>query len=334
MWAKKNHLNLFLYSVSKHYPITIFDTETTGLSKTDYIVQFAGQRLEYNEEKKNYEVTKDIDIFIKPPIIMSQEVIEIHGLTNEFLATKPTEDECFNEIFDFLNYPSIIMGYNVSFDIKMVKGMFERQGKNFNPTSVVDVYQMVRESCIKADNSNDRKLETMTRYFKLDEDISFHSSADDVLATWRVAQHLCHLYINTLNNDKNIIPVKGFLSEGTVWNKSKYVNRIYCTIIAQGKRFYLYYDNFYGCWCTNKDTPSDIARYLDMDDIHEQLIMEAKRQMIQEKWNKMKKENKLNDTDWNTFYTQELSKISKIKPDKIKYNFHVQPGGEINVKFA
>lgn len=335
MWAKKNYLNLFLYAVSKHYPLTIFDTETTGLSQADYIVQFAGQRLEYNETKKEYEVTKEIDLYIKPPVIMSEDVINIHGLTNEFLAAKPTEEECFDEIYNFLNYPSIILGYNVKFDIKMTKGMFERQGKTFAPSSVIDVFGMVKEACIKTDDLPDRKLETIARYFKLDKDITFHSAVDDVTATWRVARFLCDAYIETLKQDKDIVKVKGFLADGTVWNKSKYVNRIYCTVIAQGKRISLYYDNYRSCWCENRDTPADIMRWLDMDDIHEQLLQEAKRQTVREKLGKLKEKGKIREEDMEHLYAEELSKISEVKPDKIKYDFKVQAGGKLNeIKFV
>jgi DNA polymerase III epsilon subunit-like protein len=113
--------------------IAVFDTETTGLSKTKilndetlvlwpHIVQFS--YIIYDTEIK--KIIKTVDFVIKIPenINISDEVSDIHGITNFISQTSQYKIEDALSLFsnDYLNYGiDIIVGHNLSFDINMLK---------------------------------------------------------------------------------------------------------------------------------------------------------------------------------------------------------------------
>jgi len=110
--------------------LLVFDTETTGLPpKTKsiqiedldlwpYIVQFS--YIVYDTE--NNSIIKIKDSIIKIPIVMCQEVIDIHGITNEMSQSSTCNIENVLEEFhkDFENVDCVV-AHNVNFDLNMVK---------------------------------------------------------------------------------------------------------------------------------------------------------------------------------------------------------------------
>jgi DNA polymerase III epsilon subunit-like protein len=113
--------------------IAVFDTETTGLPKSKiinnlslslwpYIVQFS--YIIYDTELK--KIIKTVDLVIKIPenINISDEVSDIHGITNFISQTSPhtIEEALIHFGNDYLNYNiDLIVGHNLSFDINMLK---------------------------------------------------------------------------------------------------------------------------------------------------------------------------------------------------------------------
>jgi DNA polymerase III epsilon subunit-like protein len=110
--------------------ILVFDTETTGLPpKTksmrmedlDYwphVVQFS--YIVYDTE--SHSIIKLKDSIIKIPINMCQEVIDIHGITNEMSQSSTCYIENVLEEFcyDFEDV-DIVVAHNMSFDLNMIK---------------------------------------------------------------------------------------------------------------------------------------------------------------------------------------------------------------------
>ena len=122
-----------LKSVFNIMKIAIFDTETTGLPKTKllndetlalwpHIVQFS--YIIYDTELK--KIIKTVDFVIKIPenINISDEVSDIHGITNFISQNSQYKIEHALLLFsdDYLNYGiDLIVGHNLSFDINMLK---------------------------------------------------------------------------------------------------------------------------------------------------------------------------------------------------------------------
>ena len=113
--------------------IAVFDTETTGLPKTKilndeslslwpHIVQFS--YIIYDTELKKIRKTVDIVIKIPESINISDEVSDIHGITNFISQNSQYKIEDALSFFsnDYLNYGiDLIVGHNLGFDINMLK---------------------------------------------------------------------------------------------------------------------------------------------------------------------------------------------------------------------
>lgn len=110
--------------------LLVFDTETTGLPpKTknmkmedlDYwphVVQFS--YIVYDTESNI--IIKIKDSIIKIPVNMCQEVIDIHGITNEMSQSSTCNIENVLEEFyyDFENVDCVV-AHNINFDLNMIK---------------------------------------------------------------------------------------------------------------------------------------------------------------------------------------------------------------------
>jgi DNA polymerase III epsilon subunit-like protein len=129
--------------------IIVFDTETTGLPKSKiinelslslwpYIVQFS--YVIYDTELKKIIKTVDLIIRIPENINISDEVSDIHGITNFISQTSQykIEDALTHFSRDYINYNiDLIVGHNLSFDINMLKVELMREIIN-NQNNLID----------------------------------------------------------------------------------------------------------------------------------------------------------------------------------------------------
>lgn len=179
--TRKN--TLLLFSLGKDYPFIVFDVETTGKKcEVDYIVQISA--IKYIAIDSVPQEIDRLDVYIKPPFLMEQDVMNVHHITNEFLEDKPSEEEVFEYIKNFFGINPIVLGYNVEFDVGFMKKMYERMGEEFTPQIYLDILDMARD--IIKDKMENYKLETVVKHYGLDDEITFHSAIDDVIATSRL----------------------------------------------------------------------------------------------------------------------------------------------------
>ena len=104
----------------------VWDTETTGLDP------FTGDRLvEIGavELINHVRTGREYHQYINPLRSMSEEVIRVHGLTEEFLADKPTFDEIVDEFLAFVGTDSKLVAHNASFDMKFLNFQLKELGK-------------------------------------------------------------------------------------------------------------------------------------------------------------------------------------------------------------
>jgi DNA polymerase III epsilon subunit-like protein len=118
--------------------ILVFDTETTGkinnykeLSETEtqpYIVQFS--YVSYDTDKNQSSISDNI-IQIPEHVIIPQECINIHGITQEKCENEGVI--LYNVLRDFfikVKQADYIVGHNLEFDVKMLVIEFYRLKKN------------------------------------------------------------------------------------------------------------------------------------------------------------------------------------------------------------
>jgi len=164
-----------------------FDVETTGLSAAkERIIEIGAIR--YKVKKFKLVEDKVLHHYINPGRVLKNEIIIATGITNEFLADKPTEEQVFPEIAEFFS-DTAVAGYNVPFDLRFTNELYARNGSVYQNKGVIDVIRMARER-IPKENIDDYKLESVGRYY----DIQFraHSALEDARAT----AALCQIFIS------------------------------------------------------------------------------------------------------------------------------------------
>lgn len=95
----------------------VLDTETTGLDpfKGDKIVEIGCVELE-----NHLPTGRTYHQYINPMRSMSEEVIAVHGLTEEFLSDKPIFAEIADDFLAFVGEDAKLVIHNAAFDMKFL----------------------------------------------------------------------------------------------------------------------------------------------------------------------------------------------------------------------
>lgn len=242
-------------------PIFVLDTETTGVKpQQDRIIQISAVRLDRNASGQ-YQITNYLDQYIKPPFPVPDAASAVNYITNDFLADKPTEEQVFPIIRQFLWDAEIgngiVLGYNNHrFDDVIISCMYERRiGKPFCPICSVDCMKLAEE-IVKRSSLPDQSLKlsnVANLYGVLEENM--HNALTDILVTGRLAFRLYEDYIDNYKqneiivNNKSKIVITGMYR----FKKSKTVNYIMITgsvmtpegVVVTGKIRYDVWDKRY-----------------------------------------------------------------------------------------
>ena len=114
-------------NISLNKPLCVFDLETTGLQVTkDRIVQIAVIKINPDGLKE------ELNLIVNPEMEIPQEVIDIHGITNERAKECPTFKELAVQVATFIGN-SDLAGFNSNkFDIPVLAEEFLRVGVDFD----------------------------------------------------------------------------------------------------------------------------------------------------------------------------------------------------------
>jgi len=122
----------------------ILDTETTGLDfrTGDRVIEIGcvelrGRRL----------TGQRFHAYINPGREVPQGAIEIHGLTNEFLADKPKFAEIVADFVEFIRGAELVI-HNAAFDVGFLNnelGLLQMEGIDQLCSEVIDTLRMARE---------------------------------------------------------------------------------------------------------------------------------------------------------------------------------------------
>lgn len=121
----------------------VFDTETTGLDpfQGDRVVEIGCVEL------INHVPTGNVyHQYINPERSLSEEVVKVHGLTEEFLSDKPTFKEIADEFLSFIGSDSKLIAHNAPFDIKFLNAELSWIGKEpLSGDRVIDTVVLARK---------------------------------------------------------------------------------------------------------------------------------------------------------------------------------------------
>ncbi|MGV6817171.1 MAG: DNA polymerase III subunit epsilon [Thiotrichales bacterium] len=123
----------------------VLDTETTGLDPK------AGHRvIEIGcVEMVNRRLTgKVFHQYLQPDREVEQGAVEVHGITNEFLADKPRMEDVIEQFVDFIRGAELII-HNAPFDVGFLNHEFALVGPGWGQiddiATVIDTLVMARE---------------------------------------------------------------------------------------------------------------------------------------------------------------------------------------------
>ena len=157
-------------------PIVFFDLETTGVNIVkDRIVEISILKIfpNGNKESKTW--------LVNPTIEIPNEVIAIHGITNEKIANEPTFDQLHKEILNLIE-DCDLGGYNSNkFDIPLLAEEFLRCGVDFSMKNIktVDVQNIFHKL-------EKRTLSAAYKFYCNKELVDAHSAEADTIATYEV----------------------------------------------------------------------------------------------------------------------------------------------------
>ena len=175
-------------------PICFFDLETTGVNIThDRIVEISILKVFPNgtEESKTW--------LVNPEMTIPEEVIEIHGISNEKVANEPTFKELAKDINNMIK-DSDLGGFNSNrFDIPLLAEELLRcdidfDMKNRNAVDVQNIFHKMEQRTLVA-----------AYKFYCDKDLTnAHSAAADTKATYEVLKAQLDRYDSLENNMKSL----------------------------------------------------------------------------------------------------------------------------------
>lgn len=110
-----------------------FDIETTGLDPMyDEIIEIGAIKIEDGKEIETFST------LIKPEYEIDEFITELTGITNEMVMDAPKINEVLPKFMDFIK-DSIILGYNVNFDINFIYDNLINEDNNPNLLVAFDV---------------------------------------------------------------------------------------------------------------------------------------------------------------------------------------------------
>ena len=140
----------------------VIDTETTGFepAEGDRMVEIG-----WIELVNHMPTGKNLQLYINPEREIPEEVIAVHGITNEFVADKPTFAECYTEFIDFVGTDSKLVIHNAEFDMKFINYQLGQVGhKAISWSRVVDTLAIAR----KKFPGSPANLDALCRRFDID----------------------------------------------------------------------------------------------------------------------------------------------------------------------
>ena len=175
-------------------PICFFDLETTGINVAkDRIVEIAILKVypNGNKESKTW--------LVNPEMQIPEDVIAVHGISNEKVANEPTFKELSKEIYAMIK-DSDLGGFNSDrFDIPLLAEEMLRAEIDFDMKSTVSVdVQTIFHKMEK------RTLAAAYKFYCNKELTDAHSAAADTNATYEVLLSQLDRYPDLENNVKKL----------------------------------------------------------------------------------------------------------------------------------
>ena len=190
----KQYQNVKMSSLFSIFDSVIFlDTETTGLdSKNDKLIEIAAIKVILEEGK--LKIAKDFDYFIKLPdgMVLSEEITELTGITNEDLSKKGESSSYVAKQFVslFEGEKSLLVAYNAQFDLSFIYWLLV----NENLAHLLKGIKMLDALTVYKDRkSYPHKLANAVQAYDLSDIVAnTHRAIDDTMSLFEVVKAMCY----------------------------------------------------------------------------------------------------------------------------------------------
>lgn len=187
--------------------LCFFDIESTGLNVVrDRIVQIA--IIKY---PKNGGEPEELEMLINPGIPISEEAMNVHGITPKMLSNKPSFHQVADQLLKFIGNADLA-GYNSNrFDVPMLMEEFARVGIELDMTRrrTIDVQRIFYKM-------EPRTLSAALKYYTGKKIENAHDALADVRATVDVLKGQLEKY-----RDVDLEDAEGNIIEKPVQNDMK-----------------------------------------------------------------------------------------------------------------
>lgn len=111
--------------------VVVFDTETTGTSNADEIIQLAAA------EYVCGNLERTLDLYLIPSCPIRPQAEAVHHITLPFLLEHGINPpEALERFFDFLGGNVLLVGHNIHFDFRMLQNSCRKYDVGFQPNEV------------------------------------------------------------------------------------------------------------------------------------------------------------------------------------------------------
>ena len=164
----------------------LFDTETTGLIKSDsnkieeqpYIIEIYACKID-----DDYNMLGEFNTFIKPPVEVSREITKITGITNDMIKDAPNFSKVYGDLANFFVGVDEMIAHNLPFDRSMVANELVRVNKLINfPWPIKHTCTVAMSMGLEQRRLN---LNALHKYATGKDIINAHRAKDDVHALVR-----------------------------------------------------------------------------------------------------------------------------------------------------
>lgn len=160
----------------KSYSYVFFDIETTGAWPVgNEICELALIKV------KEGEITKTWSSLIKPKRIISNEIIAIHGITNEMVQDAPSIEDVIGEVKNFFDH-SLAVAHHAPFDLGFLAWEFEKASIPFPHLPCLCTSLLSRSLIPESPN---HKLQTLIPFLHLKQGAA-HRAYDDTYACYEL----------------------------------------------------------------------------------------------------------------------------------------------------
>jgi len=173
--------------------IYFFDTETTGNTHDDRIVQLA--------VKERGNDTPLINELYKAPFPIPFESSAVHHISNKMVVDKPLfkDSPRFAEIKALFESPdTIVVAHNSAFDV----GMLEAEG--IHPTNVICTYKTIHTLDDHGEFTQ-HKLQYMRYALDMELDVPAHDALADVIVLEKLFEYLLDRIIKTGKDERGAL---------------------------------------------------------------------------------------------------------------------------------